>query len=558
MNVLTRVRAVAAVPAIAAVGAVAVALTGEESSTAVWAVTACATVLPAIASFTSIKKGRRIGGREGLAWITFGLSMAMMTPIYLADQLDSAIAEYTFVVLAYALGATAAVIVPLPAVDRYQRVITSLDSLSIGVVVATGTFWVVSRSDLGHSSTIMWVVADAAIMAMIGYIAMRRGQGRRTDWPLFWLVLGTAGYLGGTLISAISATDYQIGHPADYAYMAGMMAFALAPTVRDTVVNSHVLRPVRWSHVIVPYYFVAALTIMLVFHLLLNWRVDPTGTIVVLGLLITMVIAVGRQLAMIAGQRRKIEIEQRGVIATVSHELRTPLTSIVGFLDMLEAWDSFPEDEKIEMVTLMRGQSHVLARVVDDLVSVARSEIDSTNLTRTRIHAADLLGYAVAGVPELDHVHASFEILPGLELDADRERMIQIVTNFLSNAVNYGNGEVAIVAHRSPQGPVIEVHDNGPGVPDLYEIAVWERFERGPQRQSAIPGSGIGLSVARGIARAHGGDAQYRRSERLGGSCFSVVIPDPVARPLPLSPTGTARPLSRAWKAAPVALRPHR
>jgi hypothetical protein len=213
MNVLTRVRAVAAVPAIAAVGAVAVALTGEKSSTAVWVVTVCATVLPAIASFTSIKKGRRIGGREGLAWITFGLCMATMTPIYLADQLDSAIAEYTFVVLAYALGATAAVIVPLPAVDRYQRVITSLDSLSIGVVVATGTFWVVSRSDLGHSSTIMWVVADAAIMAMIGYRAMRRGEGRRTDWPLFWLVLGTAGYLGGTLISATSATDYQIGHP---------------------------------------------------------------------------------------------------------------------------------------------------------------------------------------------------------------------------------------------------------------------------------------------------------------------------------------------------------
>ena len=127
MNVLTRVRAVAAVPAIAAVGAVAVALTGEKSSTAVWVVTSVP-VLPAIASFTIIKKGRRIGGREGLAWITFGLSMATMTPIYLADQLDSAIAEYTFVVLAYALGATAAVIVPLPAVNRYQRVITSLDS----------------------------------------------------------------------------------------------------------------------------------------------------------------------------------------------------------------------------------------------------------------------------------------------------------------------------------------------------------------------------------------------------------------------------------------------
>jgi signal transduction histidine kinase len=113
--------------------------------------------------------------------------------------------------------------------------------------------------------------------------------------------------------------------------------------------------------------------------------------------------------------------------------------------------------------------------------------------------------------------------------------MLQIVTNLLSNAAKYGSSRVEIVAFEEGADTVIEVHDDGPGVPDMYHLVIWERFERGAQRQSAIPGSGIGLSVARGIARSHGGDTDYRRSERLGGSCFSVRVP--LLRRLPQRPT---------------------
>ncbi len=76
---------------------------------------------------------------------------------------------------------------------------------------------------------------------------------------------------------------------------------------------------------------------------------------------------------------------------------------------------------------------------------------------------------------------------------------------------------------------VIEVHDDGPGVPKKYELTMWDRFERGPNRLNAtVPGSGIGLAIVDIIARSHGGSASYRQSELLGGACFSIEIPDAV------------------------------
>jgi K+-sensing histidine kinase KdpD len=83
-----------------------------------------------------------------------------------------------------------------------------------------------------------------------------------------------------------------------------------------------------------------------------------------------------------------------------------------------------------------------------------------------------------------------------------------------------------VVAKRVGDDLVLEVHDDGPGVPKRYEILIWDRFERGAHRyNAAIPGSGIGLALVSMLVRAHDGTVGYRRSERLGGACFSVVLP---------------------------------
>lgn len=98
----------------------------------------------------------------------------------------------------------------------------------------------------------------------------------------------------------------------------------------------------------------------------------------------------------------------------------------------------------------------------------------------------------------------------------DHSRLHQVLVNLLTNAVRYGQGEIHVLAHTTGTGVAVEVHDDGPGIAKKHEAIVWERFERGAHRlDSTIPGSGIGLSIARSLVTAHGGALAYSRSSRL-------------------------------------------
>ncbi len=507
-------------------GIIATALPGQERWS-VWVLVACATALPAISAAAAWQKAGRIGGREGVAWRTMSAGMALMAPIYLANFLGWGVTEDILIYGAYLVGGIAIMLIPLPNAGPYQRLVASLDAAGIGVVVATATFWFVSGLQIDGAGHAIFAMIDAAIMSMIGYVGLRRSQRKGIDWSFFWIIAAVGSYLAGILVTSGTNAEYYLGHPADITYMIGMAFFALATLIKERrhEPSRQILKPVRWGHVLAPYILVSALAIVLIPDLISRWSANPAGSALETGILATMLLVLVRQLAMILEQRRKIELEQNGVIATVSHELRTPLTTVVGFLDLLEEWDDFSDEEKIEMVRLMRNQSHVMGRVVGDLVAVAREEIEQLQIARSIVSVDALIQEAIEMVPELSDSELRVSIGESTDLTADRERMLQIMTNFLSNATKYGAGQIEVVVFEDADSTAIEVHDDGPGIPEVFRVVIWERFERGPQRQGTIPGSGIGLSVARGIARSHGGDTTYQRSNRLGGACFAVRIP---------------------------------
>jgi signal transduction histidine kinase len=125
----------------------------------------------------------------------------------------------------------------------------------------------------------------------------------------------------------------------------------------------------------------------------------------------------------------------------------------------------------------------------------------------------------------------------------DRGRLIQVLVNYLTNATRYGSGEIRIDARGEDRHIVINVHDNGPGVPKRHEEAIWDRFERGAHRFDAtVPGSGIGLPIARMLVEAHGGTASYRRSGQLGGARFTMSIPSELTN-TQRAPAATAAPV---------------
>jgi len=515
----------AAVLLVAALGAGGVGFPGQTGWPIV-VVLCCASVLPALGALAAYRLGLVREGREGLAWKLVGVALAQMVPIYVLDYLGADTLEAVFVALTYGFGALAILWIPHPRSGPYDRTIALLDALGLGIVVATGTFWLLSGTGVATSGELYHAIGDAAVMAMAGYVAVRRSQ-QGIDWQIVWLVLGVAATLGGNLTMAVSDTPYTVGHPADFSFLAGMAAFALAPLVMPPVQDAPrvALEPGRWQRALVPYTVVALLAAAIVSHVVSRWDTDPMSVAIGLGALAAMIVVLLRQLAIVAQERRRVMNEQQGVIATVSHELRTPLTSIVGFLDLLEDWEAFTEDEKLEMINLIRAQSHVLARVVGDLVAVARRQMDRVDVTRENLSTHEIVATAIALVPEADTQHIEVDIADGVTLTADPARIVQVIGNFFANAAHYGSGHIEVIAYNDADATVIEVHDNGSGVPEVYQLIIWERFERAAQRQGTIPGSGIGLAVARGVARSHGGETYYRRSERLGGACFSIRVP---------------------------------
>lgn len=107
--------------------------------------------------------------------------------------------------------------------------------------------------------------------------------------------------------------------------------------------------------------------------------------------------------------------------------------------------------------------------------------------------------------------------------------------NLITNAVRYGRSEILVTAARKGSVVAFAVHDNGDGVPAKFQSDIWERFERGfHENDTSVPGSGIGLSVARDLVTAHGGTIGYRTSELLGGACFEFTVPVPEPDPIDL------------------------
>jgi signal transduction histidine kinase len=262
-------------------------------------------------------------------------------------------------------------------------------------------------------------------------------------------------------------------------------------------------------------------------------------------LLLDAVIAIAililvRQVYVIYRDRNRVEQKRAELVASVSHELRTPLTAMVGFLTLLDDHpDEFPMDARQEMISEAAGQARHMSRLVSDLLMLAKGDTSSLSLEVQEVGAMSLVTSVLRNTDT-----AGTKIEQELDAEAvarlDPDRMKQALGNLVTNAVRYGGDRCLVVAKVVGRDLVFEIHDNGPGVPTRFQSGIWEHFERGAHRLDATtPGLGIGLSIVKAVAESHGGRAEYRVSERLGGACFSLVIP---GRVVATEPTRTKVP----------------
>jgi PAS domain S-box-containing protein len=209
------------------------------------------------------------------------------------------------------------------------------------------------------------------------------------------------------------------------------------------------------------------------------------------------------------------------LVASVSHELRTPITTIMGMaFEMHDNADRFSPEESKELVGLIADQSRELSNIVEDLLVAARSDLETLAVRPERLHVRSEVEQILASsAPGLG---ATFDIPDDAVAWADSLRFRQIMRNLLSNAHRYGGPNVHVSAETSGQEVVVLVTDDGEGVPDGDEEAIFMPYTRSAS-DSGLPGSiGLGLPVSRRLARLMDGDLTYRHD---GGCVFELTLP---------------------------------
>jgi two-component system sensor histidine kinase BaeS len=215
---------------------------------------------------------------------------------------------------------------------------------------------------------------------------------------------------------------------------------------------------------------------------------------------------------------------RRDLVASVAHELRTPVAVLQAGHEAL--LDGVTEPSPAELGSL-RDEVLRLARMVDDLQTMAAADAAVLQLTRER---DDLAGIAGSAADSLARRFETAEVtldrrLAAAPVLADERWLHQVVTNLLGNALKFtpAGGTVTISTRQDGQSAVLEVADTGVGVPADELPRIFDRFWRG-RAAAQTSGSGIGLAVAAELARAHGGTLTAA-SEPGAGTCLTLILP---------------------------------
>jgi len=246
------------------------------------------------------------------------------------------------------------------------------------------------------------------------------------------------------------------------------------------------------------------------------------------------VVAVLRDLT----ETERVEKTRRDFIANVSHELRTPLTSIQGYTETL--LDTIHDESAAtrEFLEIIRKNTVRMARLTEDLLTLARVESGETRFETEPVPPVELLHDAEESFREIARGHGvdlqimdshngsgSVESLP--QVLADREAIHQVFSNLIDNAMKYGRGggRVELGARAAQRGIEFYVKDFGGGISSEHLPRLFERFYRVDKARSRESGgTGLGLAIAKHIMRAHGGSIRAE-SELNHGSMFMFTLP---------------------------------
>lgn len=224
-------------------------------------------------------------------------------------------------------------------------------------------------------------------------------------------------------------------------------------------------------------------------------------------------------------------------IANASHELRTPLASLRGFVETLQGAARDDAKARERFLGLMASQATRMTRLIDDLLSLSRIEMNAHIPPRGSVDLAEVAAYVVQTLQPLAEAESitlqlDAEVSPAM-IRGERDEIVQVASNLLQNAIKYGRrgGHAKISVARDlsvPAAPriILSVVDDGPGIAPEHLPRLTERFYRvSVQSSREKGGTGLGLAIVKHIVSRH--RAELKITSRVGaGSTFSVIFPE--------------------------------
>jgi two-component system, OmpR family, sensor kinase len=236
-----------------------------------------------------------------------------------------------------------------------------------------------------------------------------------------------------------------------------------------------------------------------------------------------------RSLDAARAEREAAMKKQREFVADASHELRTPLTSVLANLELLQAsLEGGSREEERAIVDSALRSSGRMSRLVGDLLLLARADAGRV-AARTRCDLAEVAGQAAAEVaPTVGERELRIDNERPLAVDGNPDELHRMVLNLLDNAVRHTppGSTIELRLRVSGGDALVEVADDGPGIPAEMRELIFDRFVRGDGPADTAPrsGSGLGLAIVRAVAASHGGTVEAAESES-GGALFRIRLP---------------------------------
>lgn len=231
-------------------------------------------------------------------------------------------------------------------------------------------------------------------------------------------------------------------------------------------------------------------------------------------------------------EERKLEKMRKDFVANVSHELRTPVAMLQGYSEALIDDIAGNEEERKEIIKIINEESLRMGRLVNELLDLARLESGSMSLTFDDVQLnsyIERIGRKFFGLAKENNVHLEVQVNTDKDIYRfDPDRIEQVLTNLIDNAIRHTpeEGLVELKVTSGQNGLILEIKDNGSGIPSEDLPFVFERFYKADKaRTRGSSGTGLGLAIAKNIIDAHKGTISVW-SELGKGTVFTINLPE--------------------------------